>query len=248
MRRKRLSACVAAPLSIPRIGVPKLANKPDSHVSRSSDVLFPLMNARLQLVPDDRDSELALARLASSGDESAFERLYHAHSPRVFALCLRMSGSRQRAADLTQDVFVHVWERLSSWRGESALASWIYRLTVNLVLSNVRGEQRRQKHEMHDEEVAETGGAPSQGRSRIWDVGAKSASDAATVRPASVGEAIDLERAIAALPAGARTVFVLHDVEGYQHNEIAQMTGTAEGTCRAQLHRARKLLIEALER
>ena len=198
------------------------------------------MNARLELVPNDRDGELALVRLASSGDESAFERLYRAHSARVFALCLRMSGSRERATELTQDVFVHVWQRLSTWRGDSALASWIYRLTVNLVLSNVRGDQRRQKHEMADEPTTDSGqGAEEQGARRI---------DSASVRPASVHEAIDLERAIAALPPGARTVFVLHDVEGYQHNEIATMTGTAEGTCRAQLHRARKLLIEALER
>src|SRR5207237_10689581 len=90
------------------------------------------------------------------GDESAFARLYRAHSARVFALCLRMSGSRQRATELTQDVFVHVWQRLGTWRGESALASWIYRLTVNLVLSNVRGEQRRQSYEMTEEEQAES--------------------------------------------------------------------------------------------
>jgi len=162
----------------------------------------------------------------------------------VFALCLRMSGSRQHATELTQDVFVHVWQRLGTWRGESALASWIYRLTVNLVLSNVRGEQRRQKHEMKEEEQAESrehppayGGHP-----------AENSAVGAHVRPASVGDAIDLERAIAALPTGARTVFVLHDIEGYQHGEIAKMTGTAEGTCRAQLHRARKLLMEALDR
>jgi RNA polymerase sigma-70 factor, ECF subfamily len=191
------------------------------------------MSARIELVPDDRAGELALARLASSGDESAFERLYRSHSGRVFALCLRLSGSRQRATELTQDVFVQVWRRLSSWRGDSALASWIYRLTVNLVLSNVRGEQRRQKHEMNEEDTTDSG---------------EQAANIGIVRPASVGEAIDLERAIAALPAGARTVFVLHDVEGYRHEEIARMTGTAEGTCRAQLHRARKLLIEALER
>jgi RNA polymerase sigma-70 factor (ECF subfamily) len=198
------------------------------------------MTARLELVPDDRDGERALARLASSGDEAAFEQLYRAHSSRVFALCLRMSGSRQRASELTQDVFVHVWERLGTWRGESALSSWIYRLTVNLVLSNVRGEQRRQKHEMAeigmDEGTEHRTSRPE--RSEGSEVGA--------VRPASVHEAIDLERAIAALPNGARTVFVLHDVEGYQHAEIATMTGTAEGTCRAQLHRARKLLMEAL--
>lgn len=193
----------------------------------------------LELVPDDRDRELALARRASSGDEAAFEQLYRGHAARVFALCLRMSGSRQRAADLTQDVFVHVWQRLNTWRGESALASWIYRLTVNLVLSNVRGEQRRQKHEMTDADDDTTGENDAESAERI---------ERGSVRPASVHEAIDLERAIAGLPPGARTVFVLHDVEGYQHDEIATMMGTAEGTCRAQLHRARKLLMEALER
>jgi len=186
------------------------------------------MTARLELVPDDRDGELALARRAASGDEDAFEQIYHAHAARVFALCLRMSGTRQRATELTQDAFVHVWQRLRSWRGESALSSWIYRLTVNLVLSNVRGEQRRQKHEVTEDDMTTP--------------------PTAFARPASVHEAIDLEHAIAALPPGARTVFVLHDVEGYQHDEIAKMTGTAEGTCRAQLHRARKLLIEALNR
>ena len=200
------------------------------------------MTARPELVPSDRDGELALARRASAGDESAFEQLYRAHSGRVFALCLRMSGSRQHAAELTQDVFVHLWQRLGSWRGDSALSSWIHRVAVNLVLSNVRGEQRRQSHEMNDTDDAQsaerqTPNAPSPRRS-----------DRGIVRPNSIEDAIDLERAIAGLPYGARTVFVLHDVEGYQHNEIAKLTGTAEGTCRAQLHRARKLLMEALER
>lgn len=200
------------------------------------------MTARLELVPDDRQGELELARLAASGDQSAFERLYHAHAPRVFGLCLRMSGSRVRAGELTQDVFVHVWERLGSWRGESALSSWIYRLTVNLVLSNVRTEQRRQKHEMAENDMD----SPTDGENSR--PGRSEGSAHGSARPASVHEAIDLERAIAGLPKGARTVFVLHDVEGYQHDEIAKMMGTAEGTCRAQLHRARKLLIEALER
>jgi RNA polymerase sigma-70 factor (ECF subfamily) len=197
------------------------------------------MSASLELVPDDRSDELALARLASSGDESAFERLYRAHSPRVFALCLRMSGSRQRAVDLTQDVFVHVWQRLSTWRGDSALSSWIYRLTVNLVLSNVRGEQRRQNYEMTDDE--------SEDAERTAHAEERRPSQGVVARP-SVEDAIDLERAIAGLPAGARTVFVLHDVEGFQHDEIAKITGTAAGTCRAQLHRARQLLMEALDR
>jgi RNA polymerase sigma-70 factor (ECF subfamily) len=196
------------------------------------------MTARLELVPNDRDGEMELARRAASGDHSAFERLYHAHSSRVFALCLRMSGSRERAGELTQDVFVHVWERLASWRGESALSSWIYRLTVNLVLSNVRSDQRRQRHEAAETDMEDV----------VVEGESRPERSEGFARPSSVHDAIDLERAIASLPKGARTVFVLHDVEGYQHDEIATMTGTAEGTCRAQLHRARKLLIEALER
>src|SRR5688500_16932887 len=198
------------------------------------------MSAGPQLVLDDRDGELELARRASSGGESACERWYRADTGRVFARCVRMSGSRQRAAELTQDVFVHVWQRLGTWRGESALSSWIYRLTVNLVLSNVRGEQRRQSREMTEEQTSESARRTTEDERRASDLGA--------VRPASVLERIDLERAIGTLPPGARTVFVLHDVEGYKHDEIAKLTGTAEGTCRAQLHRARKLLIEALER
>jgi len=190
--------------------------------------------AHLELVSNDRAGELALARLAVAGDEGAFERIYREHAGRVFALCTRMSGSRTRAAELTQDVFVHVWRQLAKWRGESALSTWIHRLAVNLVLSNARGEQRRLKHEMAGTEL-ETDASP-----QAAHVTARSTA------PADVVNAVDLERAIATLPPGARTVFVLHDVEGYQHDEIAKMTGTAEGTCRAQLHRARQLLIAAL--
>ena len=196
------------------------------------------MTASLQLVPDSHDHDRELARRASGGDDAAFEEMYHVNSGRVFALCLRMSGSRERASELTQDVFVHVWERLASYRGESALSSWIYRLTVNLVLSNARRDRRRLTHEVNEEqEKTDTPEQPAQTQS-----------ERASVRPASVLDAVDLERAIARLPQGARTVFVLHDVEGFRHDEIAKMTGTAEGTCRAQLHRARKLLMEALSR
>ena len=188
-----------------------------------------------QLVKSDQESEIALARSAAAGDDAAFEQIYRAHVGRVFALCARMSGSRARAAELTQDVFVHVWRQLAKWRGESALSTWIHRLTVNLVLSNARGEHRRQRHEMTASEL-----------DPLDDSERSEARAARSAAPADVSNAIDLERAIATLPPGARAVFVLHDVEGYRHEEIARMTGTAEGTCRAQLHRARQLLIEAL--
>lgn len=191
--------------------------------------------ASLHIVPNDREGEIALARSAAAGDEAAFERIYRAHAGRVFALCARMSGSRARATELTQDVFVHVWRQLAKWRGESALSTWIHRLAVNLLLSNARGEQRRLKHEMTSAESDSGDDAPHTVQPT-----------ARSTPPSDVVNAIDLERAIATLPPGARTVFVLHDVEGYRHEEIARMTGTAEGTCRAQLHRARQLLMEAL--
>jgi len=195
------------------------------------------MRGRLALVPDQPDDERATARRAVAGDEAAFEQLYHAHSGRVFAICLRMSGVRELATELTQDVFVHIWRQLGTWRGESALSTWIHRLTVNLVLTSMRTEQRRRSHE-----VADSGRATSD----AW-ADERPMPDVA-VKPKAIEDAIDIENAIAALPRGARTVFVLHDVEGWQHDEIAKMTGTAEGTCRAQLHRARKLLMEALDR
>jgi RNA polymerase sigma-70 factor (ECF subfamily) len=195
------------------------------------------MAPQLALVPNGPDDERAIARRAAAGDHAAFEQLYHAHSGRVFALCLRMCGMREQAVELTQDVFVHLWQKLGSWRGESALSSWIHRLTVNFVLTSIRTDKRRLKHEVPEVDDREPEGREPRAESRE-----------PSVRPKSVEDAIDIENAIAALPPGARTVFVLHDVEGYQHDEIAKMTGTAEGTCRAQLHRARKLLMENLDR
>jgi RNA polymerase sigma-70 factor (ECF subfamily) len=169
----------------------------------------------------------ALVRRALEGDADAFESVYRAHVGRVYAVCLRMSGERGRAEELTQDVFVRAWERLASFRGESSLASWLHRMAVNVVLEDARSERRRHARVEPREDPASTE-RPGTG------------SDPA------IG--IDLERAIAALPPGARNVFVLHDVEGYRHGEIAGLTGSAEGTVRAQLHRARQLLMEALRR
>src|SRR5437868_5385576 len=196
------------------------------------------MTARPELVRNDGEGERTLARLAAAGDADAFARLYRANVGRVYALCLRMTGSPTRSTELVQDVFVRIWRRLGSWRAEAALSTWIHRITVNLVISNVRDEQRRQTREVS---VNDTSHAPdSDGRER--------SDTPLSVAPPTVEDAIDLERAIARLPAGARTVFVLHDIEGYSHEEIARLTGTVAGTCRAQLHRARRLLMETLTR
>ncbi len=168
-----------------------------------------------------------LIRQAQAGDEAAFASLYREHAGRVHALCLRLSGEAGAAEELTQDVFVRVWNALPSFRGESALSSWIHRLAVNVFLAERRAAGRRERR------VFTTAGPEE------FETTGQRASDPA---------GIDLERAIAGLPKGARTVFVLHDVEGYQHGEIARMIGIAEGTCKAQLFRARRLLREALSR
>jgi RNA polymerase sigma-70 factor (ECF subfamily) len=175
---------------------------------------------------DGRPEEFELVRRAINGDTGAFESLYRDHVGRVHSLCARMCGDRSRADDLTQEVFIRAYRQLGTFRGESRLGSWLHRLAVNVVLGDDRS------------------------RSRRFDP-SKAASDADRLAdPASgrTGEGTrDLERAIAALPPGAREVLVLHDIEGYRHEEIAEMTGRSAGTCRAQLHRARRLLREALK-
>ena len=182
----------------------------------------------------DAGAALLLARAAQRGEMDAFERLYRLHVGRVNAVCLRMSGDAGRARELTQDVFVRAWERLGSFRGESAFGTWLHRLAVNVVLESLRAERRR----VARVEVGEEADALAEdGVGGGWAAAADHPEDR-----------MDLEWAIAKLPPGARTVFVLHDVEGYRHDEISKMTGSAPGTLRAQLHRARKLLMEALGR
>ena len=168
-------------------------------------------------------------RRAQEGDTGAFEQLYRDNVGRVHALCLRLSGDSGRAEELTQDVFVRAWERLGSFQGKSAFSTWLHRLAVNVVLGDRRSEGVR-VHRIFATDEPEKFEAPGDGMRHDPGLG------------------MDLERAIAQLPPGARAVFVLHDVEGYRHEEIAKMHGTAVGTCKAQLHRARRLLREALDR
>ncbi len=162
---------------------------------------------------------------AREGDADAFGALYRAHVGRVYAICLRLCGERNRAEELTQDVFVRAWQQLKGFRGESAFGTWLHRVAVNEVLGQFRSRSRRSRHEtpedldQFDPPARATGPPP-----------------------------MDLDAAIARLPAGARQVFVLHDVEGFQHEEIATLAGIAVGTSKAQLHRARRLLRESLER
>jgi len=163
-----------------------------------------------------------VVRRAQQGDVSAFETLYRTHAAAVFALCRRMTGNDRDARELVQDVFVRAWERLRTFRGESSLVTWLHRLAVNVVLGHLRSASRHRADELSD------------------DIAGPTRSD-------RIDDRLDLDAALARLPDGARTVFVLHDIHGYSHEEIAQMTGTAPGTARAQLWRARRALLHVLE-
>lgn len=169
--------------------------------------------------------ELDDVTAAARGDRAAFERVYRSHVDRVYSLCVRMLSDRVLADEVTQDVFVRVWQKLPGFRGESAFSTWLHRVAVNVILS------RRKTSGIH------------QNRHETED-----ALDAAPSRPVSVGDRMDLEQAISGLPKGARTVFVLHDVEGFTHEEIGEQLGITPGGSKAQLHRARMLLRTALTR
>ena len=188
----------------------------------------------------DRDADAQLVERARSGDVDAFEVVYRREVGRVYALCLRMTADAGRARELTQSVFIRAWDRLASFRGDSQLSSWLHRIAVNEVLIEARTDKRRRARVVLAEDAREHEGDT--------DAPVDAPEIVGITLPADTETRIDLERAIAALPPGARTVFVLHDIEGYRHEEISRMTGSAEGTLRAQLHRARKLLMEALSR
>ena len=172
---------------------------------------------------DDR----LLVKRAQRGDRQAFEAMYRGHVKRVYALCKRLCGDGTLAEDMCQETFIKAWTGLASFRGDSAFGTWIHRVAVNTILGHRRWSDSRE------------------------DLRAE---DLSTVEPFTSGKseprswaALDLERAISRLPERARAVFVLHDVEGYRHREIADLTGMAVGTSKAHLHRARGLLREALK-
>lgn len=164
--------------------------------------------------------EQADVRRAADGDHAAFERLYRDHVGRIHALCIRMAGD-EVAEDLTQEVFIRAWRKLDTFKGDSKFGTWLHRLAINHVLSRRETMRRRQSHHAHGDGLLARLAAP--------------------VRRSS-GAALDLERAIRELPERARDVFVLYDVEGYSHHEIAETLGVTVGTSKSQLHRARMLM------
>jgi RNA polymerase sigma-70 factor, ECF subfamily len=174
---------------------------------------------------DVRRADLELAKRCRNGDAAAFEELYRTHAGRLYALALRMVGSAQEAEDLLQEMFLHAHRKLATFRGESSLGTWLYRLGMNQCLDHVRG-----KHARMDRATESFDGAD--------------AAEPAAPRP-STPDAIhrlDLERAISRLPEGCRAAFLLHDVEGFEHQEVASILGVSEGTSKSQVHKARMKL------
>lgn len=172
-----------------------------------------------------RAVDLELVHRCRHGDAAAFEEVYRAHAGRLYNLVFRMAGSAHDAEDLLQEVFLHAYRKMGSFRGDSSLGTWLYRLAVNHCLDVLRGRQAKM----------------TRSTDSLDDEGASEPASRAPLVPTAVSR-IDLERAIARLPDGCRTAFVLHDVEGFEHNEIAKLLGVSEGTSKSQVHKARMKL------
>lgn len=195
--------------------------------------VFPILHGGLAATKKPEpapNSDLALAIAAGKGDMSAFETLYERHNRRVYSLCLRMTQNAAEAEDLAQEAFIQLFRKIGSFRGDSAFTTWLHRLTVNQCLMHFR------KRSVKLEKTTEEGETPIQIVS-------------GTENPNSmpVVDRIALDNALTQLPPGYRTVFVLHDVEGHEHEEIAKMLGVAVGTSKSQLHKARMKLRKILK-
>lgn len=175
----------------------------------------------------EKTDQNKIIQRVQNGDRQAFETLYHQHVGRIYSICLRMVANDLYAEELTQEVFVRTWDRIQSFRGDGSFDGWLQRLAVNTVLTDLRMQKRRRNHTFTTDNL---------GRYERDN-------------PApSPGMRLDLEAAIAGLPSRARLIFVLYDIEGFRHDEIARQLGIAVGTSKTQLHRARKLLREALQK
>lgn len=174
-------------------------------------------------------SDLQLAKQAANGDVSAFELLYERHHRKTYALCLRMLGNQTDAEDLTQEVYVQLFKKIGSFRGESAFSTWLHRMTVNQVLMHFR------KRSVKSEKTSEDGELPEQ-----TVVGSSNPLKMAVV------DRIALTKAVAGLPPGYKKIFLLHDVHGFEHEEIARMLSLSVGTSKSQLHKARQKLRKLL--
>jgi RNA polymerase sigma-70 factor (ECF subfamily) len=183
--------------------------------------------------PKERITEAEAIEQAKQGHESAFEVLYHLHKRRVYSLCLRMVSNPAQAEDLAQEAFLQLFRKIGTFRGESAFSTWLHRMTVNVVLMQLR---KKGLPVVSLEETLEADDETPRKEFGTKDVKLTGSIDR-----------LQLQRAIERLPPGYRTVFVLHDVEGFEHNEIAQMVGCSIGNSKSQLHKARLKLRDYLK-
>jgi RNA polymerase sigma-70 factor (ECF subfamily) len=190
--------------------------------------------ARTRLTETGALTESEAIRRAQQGDQLAFEHLYRMHSRRVYALCLRMVGRTAEAEDLTQEAFLQLFRKIATFRGESAFSTWLHRLAVNVVLMRLRKKTIAESSLEETTEPDEESGGPRR--------------DFGSADPLLSGsvDRINLQRAIHRLPPGYRAVFELHDIQGYEHNEIAGIMGCSIGNSKSQLHKARTRLRELL--
>ncbi|PYU15508.1 MAG: RNA polymerase subunit sigma-24 [Acidobacteria bacterium] len=180
-------------------------------------------------------SEADAIRLAQQGDTAAFERIYRLHNRRVYALCLRMVGNTAEAEDLTQEAFLQLFRKIHTFRGDSAFSTWLHRLSVNVVLMKLRKKTLPETSLEETTEPDEETGGPRK------DVGGPDLLLTGSL------DRVNLQRAIEQLPPGYRAAFVLHDIQGYEHNEIAEIMGCSIGNSKSQLHKARMRLRELLQ-
>ena len=183
---------------------------------------------------NEREREAELVRKAQQGEEAAFEQLYQAHKRRVFSLCLRMIGNVSQAEDLSQQAFLQLFRKIGSFRGQSAFSTWLHRLVVNVVLMQLR------KKGLNLVPLEDTDSYQEERPRKEYGTIDRHLSGSV--------DRITLQRAIDDLPPGYRRIFVLHDVEGFEHNEIAKMTNSSVGNSKSQLHKARLKLRDSLRR
>src|SRR6202140_3189386 len=219
--------------TIGRAAIGPLARNRPGDPSASSASSSPRQAAALQ--PPKAMSEADAIRLAQAGNAAAFEFLYRLHGRRVYALCLRMVGNPADAEDLMQEAFLQLFRKIGTFRGESAFSTWLHRMTVNVVLMRLR------KKSLPTDSLEETLEPDAENSGPKRDVGAPD------LRLSGAVDRVNLERSIEKLPPGYRTVFVLHDVQGYEHNEIADIMGCSVGNSKSQLHKARTRLRELLQ-
>ncbi len=190
--------------------------------------------ARTRRIDTGELPEAEAIRLAQQGDAAAFERLYRLHNRRVYSLCLRMVGNTAEAEDLTQEAFLQLFRKIATFRGESAFSTWLHRLAVNVVLMKLRKKSGNESSLEELTEPDEDSGGPRR------DFGAQD------LRLSGSIDRVNLQRAVEQLPPGYKSVFVLHDVQGYEHNEIAEIMACSIGNSKSQLHKARMRLRELL--